>query len=123
MNDFTLLDLTKKGIDDIKDKIIRVTDEMASDIIFEQDPLRILRAVRQSFQLNFSIESKTYQSMKNKAERIKIVSGERIAEEINKILLLEKPSKAIEMLDDIGLLNILFPELKQTQNIEQQTSN
>ena len=119
LNDFTLLDLTKKGIDDIKDKIIRVTDEMASDIIFEQDPLRILRAVRQSFQLNFSIESKTYQSMKNKAERIKIVSGERIAEEINKILLLEKPSKAIEMLDDIGLLNILFPELKQTQNIEQ----
>ncbi len=119
LNDFTLLDLTKKGIDDIKDKIIRVTDESASDLIFEQDPLRILRAVRQSFQLNFSIEPKTYQSMKNKAARINIVSGERIAEEINKILLLKKPSQAFDMLDDIGLLNILFPELKQTQNIEQ----
>ena len=119
LNDFQLLDLTKKGLEDIKDKIIRVTDESASDIIFEQDPLRILRAVRQSFQLNFTIEPKTYQSMKNKVERIKIVSGERIAEEINKILLLDKPSKAFSMLDDIGLLDILFPELKRNQNVEQ----
>ncbi|MBR3627366.1 MAG: HD domain-containing protein, partial [Elusimicrobia bacterium] len=107
------------GLQDIKNKIIRVTDESASNVIFEQDPLRILRAVRQSFQLDFIIESKTYQSMKNKADRIKIVSGERIAEEINKILLLDKPSKAFHMLDDIGLINILFPELKQTQKIEQ----
>ncbi len=119
LNDFKLLDLTKKGIDDIKNKIIRVTDEEASDIIFEQDPLRILRAVRQSFQLNFTIEHKTYQSMKKNVERIKIVSGERIGEEINKILLLEKPSGAFDMLEDIGLLDILFPELKQTRNIEQ----
>ena len=119
LNDFELLDLTHKGLQDIKNKIIRVTDESASDIIFEQDPLRILRAVRQSFQLKFTIENKTYQSMKNKADRIEIVSGERIGEEINKILLLEKPSKAFDMLDDIGLLNILLPELKQTQNIEQ----
>ena len=119
LNDFQLLDLTKKGLEDIKKKIIRVTDEDASDIIFEQDPLRILRAVRQSFQLNFSIEPKTYQSMKNKVDRIKIVSGERIGEEINKILLLDKPSMAFRMLDDIGLLSILFPELKQTQNVLQ----
>ena len=119
LNDFELLDLTQNGLKDIKNKIIRVTDESASDIIFEQDPLRILRAVRQSFQLNFTIEQKTYQSMKNKAGRITIVSGERIAEEINKMLLLDKPSKAFNMLDDIGLLNILLPELKQTQNISQ----
>lgn len=119
LNDFKLLDLTQKGVQDIKNKIIRVTDESASDIIFEQDPLRILRAVRQSFQLNFRIEDKTYQSIKNKVERINIVSGERIGDEINKILLLEKPSSAFHMLDDIGLVKILFPELKQTQNIEQ----
>ena len=119
LNDFELLDLTKKGIEDIKNKLIRVTDESASDLIFEQDPLRILRAVRQSFQLNFTIEQKTYQSMKNKVERIKIVSGERIAEEINKILLQKKPSEAFTMLDDIGLLAVLFPELKQNQNVEQ----
>ena len=119
LNNFTLLDLTRKGIKDIENKIIRVTDESASDIIFEQDPLRILRAVRQSFQLKFKIEPKTYQSMKNKSGRISIVSGERISEEINKILLLDKPSEAFSMLDDIGLLDILFPELKQAQGVSQ----
>ena len=111
--------LTKKGIDDIKNKIIRVTDESASDVIFEQDPLRILRAVRQSFQLNFKIEEKTYNSMKNKAKRIKIVSGERIRDELNKMLLLTTPSQAFKMLDDIGMLKIILPELKATQHIEQ----
>ena len=119
LNDYELLDLTKKGIDDIKNKIIRVTDESASDVIFEQDPLRILRAVRQSFQLNFKIEEKTYNSMKNKAKRIKIVSGERIRDELNKMLLLTTPSQAFKMLDDIGMLKIILPELKATQHIEQ----
>lgn len=119
LNDFELLDLTKMGLKDIKDKIIRVTDESASDTIFNQDPLRILRAVRQSFQLNFKIESKTYKSMAKKADRINIVSKERIRDELNKILLLNMPSKAINMLDDIGLLNIILPELKATQNVEQ----
>lgn len=119
LNDFKLLDLTNKGLKDIKNKIIRVTDESASDIIFSQDPLRILRAVRQSFQLNFSIEQKTYQSMKNNSNRITIISQERIRDEINKILLLDKPSKAFKMLDDIGLLNVIFPELKQTQKVKQ----
>ena len=119
LNDFSLLDLTGMGLKDIKNKIIRVTDESASDIIFEQDPLRILRAVRQSFQLDFKIEKKTYQSMKNKAERINIVSGERIRDEINKILLLKKPSSAFLMLDDIGMLDIILPELKKTRNVSQ----
>lgn len=117
LNDLTLLDLTQKGLKDIENKIIRVTDETASDTIFEQDPLRILRAVRQSFQLNFKIEEKTYRSMKNKAERIKIVSGERIRDEINKILMFEKPSNAFCMLDDIGMLEIILPELKKTQGV------
>ena len=119
LNDFKLLDLTNKGLTDIKNKIIRVTDESAADIIFSQDPLRILRAVRQSFQLDFSIEQQTYQSMKNNSDRITIVSQERIRDEINKILLLNKPSKAFRMLDDIGLLKIILIELKQTQNVEQ----
>ncbi|MBQ3834542.1 MAG: HD domain-containing protein [Elusimicrobia bacterium] len=121
LNDFELLDLTGKGMKDIENKIIRVTDETAADIIFAQDPLRILRAVRQSFQLNFKIENKTYQSMKNNAKRIKIVSGERIRDELNKMLLQEKPSQAINMLDDIGMLKEILPELKNTQNITQPT--
>jgi len=119
LNDLQLLDLTGKGLQDIQNKIIRVTDETSADIIFSQDPLRILRAVRQSLQLNFSIEKQTYQSMKNNADRITIVSGERIRDEINKILLTDTPSKALLMLDDLDLLNIILPELKQTQNIEQ----
>lgn len=119
LNDFKLLDLTKMGLQDIKDKIIRVTDESASDVIFKQDPLRILRAVRQSMQLNFKIEPKTYQSMKNNVKRIGIVSPERIRDELNKMLMLDNPSKAFDMLDDISLLKIILPELKATQNIEQ----
>lgn len=119
LNDFELLDLTGKGLQDIEDKIIRVTDESAADVIFAQDPLRILRAVRQKFQLNFDIEEKTYQSMKNNSERIKIVSGERIRDEINKMLLQEKPSEAIKMLDDIGMLKEVLPELKAAQNVSQ----
>ena len=119
LNDLQLLDLTGKGLLDIQDKIIRVTDESSADVIFSQDPLRILRAIRQSFQLKFSIEPKTYASMKNNVDRITIVSGERIRDEINKMLLTDTPSKAFLMLDDIGLLNIILPELKQTQNVEQ----
>lgn len=118
LNDMTLLDLTGKGLQDIHDKKIRVTDETASDLIFEQDPLRILRAVRQSFQLGFSIERNTYLSMSKKADRISIVSPERIRDEINKILILEKPSEAFYMLDDIKLLEIIFPELKEMQGLK-----
>lgn len=118
LNDMLLLDLCGKGLQDINDKIIRVTDETASDLIFEQDPLRILRAVRQSFQLGFTIEKNTYQSMVKKSNRITIVSPERIRDEINKILLLDKPSKAFYMLDDINLLEIILPELKKIQKIE-----
>ncbi|MDD2523420.1 MAG: hypothetical protein PHT81_01090 [Endomicrobiaceae bacterium] len=123
LNDMALLDLCGKGLQDINDKIIRVTDETASDLIFEQDPLRILRAVRQSFQLGFTIEKSTYQSMVKKSNRITIVSPERIRDEINKILLLDKPSKAFYMLDDINLLEIIFPELKRMQNIEYSQNN
>ena len=119
LNDFELLDLTGKGLQDIENKIIRVTDETAADIIFAQDPLRILRAVRQKFQLNFTIEEKTYQSMKNNAARIKIVSGERIRDEINKMLLQDKPSEAINLLDDIGMLKEILPEVKKTQGVSQ----
>lgn len=111
LNDMELVDLTGLGLEDIKNKIIRVTDESASDVIFEQDPLRILRAVRQSFQLDFAIESKTYSSMKKNIERIKIVSPERIRDEINKMLVLDNSSKAFDMLKSIGLFSVIFPEI------------
>lgn len=111
LNDMELVDLTGNGLKDIKNKIIRVTDESASDVIFQQDPLRILRAVRQSLQLDFEIESKTYSSMKKNIERIKIVSPERIRDEINKMLLLDNSSKALDMLKSLGLLGLIFREI------------
>jgi putative nucleotidyltransferase with HDIG domain len=114
-----VLDITGKGFDDIKNKVLRVTDESAAELIFKQDPLRILRAVRQSLQLGFEIESKTFEAMKKTVDRISIVSPERIRDELIKILLCESASKAIEMMDEIALLEIILPEIKCLQNLKQ----
>ena len=119
ISDMEVLDITQKGFDDIKNKILRVTDESAAEFIFNQDPLRILRAVRQSLQLGFEIEAKTFAAMKKTVERISIVSPERIRDEMIKILLCEAPSKAFEMTDEIGLLEIILPEIKKLQNLKQ----
>ncbi|MDR3113349.1 MAG: hypothetical protein LBU09_03140, partial [Endomicrobium sp.] len=78
LNGNEVLDLTGLGLSDIENKIIRAADSCAAGVIFKQDPLRILRAVRQSLQLNFQIEPSTYAAMKDAVKRIKIVSPERI---------------------------------------------
>jgi len=119
LSDFKVLDLTGRGFEDLKDKVLRVTDPANADIIFSQDPLRILRAVRQSLQLGFKIEPETYKAMKNNAARIAIVSPERIRDEFNKIQLEKKPSKAFKMLDDIGLLKEILPEIDKLKNLAQ----
>ncbi|MDR2644587.1 MAG: CCA tRNA nucleotidyltransferase [Endomicrobium sp.] len=119
LSDMTILDFTSKGIKDIKNKTIRVTDPKNAEIIFRQDPLRILRAVRQSLQLGFSIETITYDAMKTSAKRINIVSPERIRGELNKILIEHTPSKAFLMMDDINLLQEILPELVRLKNLEQ----
>ncbi|MDR3274942.1 MAG: CCA tRNA nucleotidyltransferase [Endomicrobium sp.] len=119
LSDMKILDFTSQGIKDIKSKIIRVTDSSNAEIIFKQDPLRILRAVRQNLQLGFTIEVETYNAMKVSAMRIKIVSPERIRDEINKILVEEKPSKAFKMMDEINLLAEILPELVRLKNLEQ----
>ncbi|MDR2676624.1 MAG: CCA tRNA nucleotidyltransferase [Endomicrobium sp.] len=111
LSDMRILDLTSRGIDDIKNKIIRVNNVQSAEITFQQDPLRILRAVRQSLQLNFTIDSKTYTAMKASVSRINIVSYERIRDEMNKILIEKKPSKAFNMMDEINILIKIFPEL------------
>ena len=74
LSDMEVLDLTKKGLEDIKNKTIRVTDQANADIIFNQDPLRILRAVRQKLQLGFDIEYITFEAMKKASGRIHIVA-------------------------------------------------
>jgi putative nucleotidyltransferase with HDIG domain len=119
LTDTTILDFTSNGIKDIKNKIIRVADQKNAELIFKQDPLRILRAVRQSLQLRFNIEPLTYNAMKLSAKRIEIVSSERIRDEINRILVEPNPSKAFLMMDDIYLLQEVFPELTRLKNLEQ----
>jgi tRNA nucleotidyltransferase/poly(A) polymerase len=118
LSDMKILDFTSQGIVDIKNKIIRVTDPSNVELIFRQDPLRILRAVRQSIQLDFRIEAEAYNAMKVSSSRIEIVSPERIRDEINKILLEKIPSKAFKMMDEINLSVKILPEVARLKNLE-----
>jgi poly(A) polymerase len=104
------------GIDDLKHKIIRTP--LNPDITFSDDPLRIMRAIRFSTQLGFEIQAETLQSISKNRERINIISGERIIEELNKIMMSEKPSVGFKLLEETGLLKIIFPELLQLKGVE-----
>lgn len=97
------------GINDLEFKIIRTP--LDPDITFSDDPLRMMRAIRFSAQLRFSIEERTLDAISKNKARIKIVSFERITEELNKIILSKKPSVGFVLLEKTGLLEIIFPEL------------
>jgi len=97
------------GISDLNKKIIKTP--LAPGITFSDDPLRMMRAIRFAAQLNFTIDANTLAAISANAERIKIVSGERIADELNKILLTVKPSIGFDLLYKTGLLKIIFPQL------------
>jgi poly(A) polymerase len=104
------------GIDDLKKKIIRTPLEPAKT--FSDDPLRMMRAIRFAAQLNFTIEENTFNSIKENAERIKIVSAERIVTELNKIIMCSHPSKGLILLEKAGLLKLVFPELDNLKGVE-----
>ena len=97
------------GIADLEKKIIETP--LDPGITFSDDPLRMLRAIRFASQLHFSIATKALDSIKENANRIKIISGERIADELNKILLSDKPSVGFAHLFTTGLLAIIFPQM------------
>jgi len=110
------------GLNDLETKTIKTP--LNPDITFSDDPLRMLRAIRFANQLRFEIEETTLQSITKNAHRIKIISGERIVEELNKILLTDKPSIGFLLLYKAGLLDIILPELtalNQVEEIEGQT--
>ena len=104
------------GVYDIEDGIIRTP--LDPDITFSDDPLRMLRCIRFATQLNFFIEDETFEALQRNAERIKIVSGERIADEINKIMLTKTPSKGFIDLYRCGLLQLIMPELVTLDVVE-----
>ena len=104
------------GKEDLKRKIIRTP--LDPDITFSDDPLRMMRAVRLANQLNFSIEEKTFRSLSDKAERITIVSPERMVTELNKIIMCERPSRGFILLEKSGLLKFIFPELENLKGVE-----
>ena len=105
------------GLADLEDGIIATPLE--PDITFSDDPLRMMRCIRFATQLNFRIEEETFVALERMAERIKIVSGERIKDELNKILLSPVPSKGFVDLQRCGLLNIILPELSALDIVEQ----
>lgn len=97
------------GVPDLERKIIQTP--LDPNQTFSDDPLRMMRAVRFASQLHFTIAPATFQSIKDQAERIRIISQERITEELNKILLSAKPSVGLDLLYQSGLLHIIFPQL------------
>ena len=105
------------GLKDLEAKIIKTP--LDPDITFSDDPLRMLRAIRFASQLDFEIEENSMTSIGTNAERIKIISGERIVDELNKILLTNKPSVGFLLLFKSGLLDIILPELTALNNVEE----
>lgn len=104
------------GIGDLKEKTIRTP--LDPDITFSDDPLRMMRCVRFATQLGFYIDDETFDSLERNRERISIISKERIADELNKIILSPIPSKGFIELDRCGLLELIFPELVRLQGVE-----
>ena len=104
------------GVDDLWDGIIRTP--LDPDVTVSDDPLRMMRCVRFATQLNFFIDDETFEALERNAERIKIISGERIEEELNKIMMTPTPSKGFIDLYRCGLLQIILPELVALDVVE-----
>ena len=105
------------GLEDLENKIIRTP--LDADITFSDDPLRMMRAIRFATQLNFTIEEISLASISKNCERINIISGERIVDELNKILSTKKPSIGFILLYETGLLDIILPELTALNQVEE----
>jgi poly(A) polymerase len=105
------------GLADIEKKIIRTP--LNPDITFSDDPLRMMRAVRFAAQLGFEITEETFDALKRNKNRLEIISHERIADELNKIILSHVPSVGFNLLDKCGMLEIVFPELLKLKGVEE----
>lgn len=104
------------GIEDLEDGIIRTP--LDPDITFSDDPLRMMRCVRFATQLKFFIEDETFEALTRNADRLKIISGERICDELNKLMKSAQPSRGFVDLQRSGLLNLILPELAALDIVE-----
>lgn len=104
------------GSEDIKTKTIRTP--LDPDITFSDDPLRMMRAIRFATQLQFDIAPKTFRAIARNCKRISIISGERIIDEINKIMKSQQPSIGFKLLDESGLLELIMPELSALKGVD-----
>jgi putative nucleotidyltransferase with HDIG domain len=105
------------GVSDLQNKIIRTP--LNPDITYSDDPLRMMRAIRFASQLHFEIEAESLEAISRNKDRINIISGERIVDELNKILLSDQPSIGFLLLYKTGLLDIILPELTALNNVEE----
>lgn len=105
------------GVEDLEAKIIRTP--LAPHVTYSDDPLRMMRAIRFAAQLDFEIEEKSFQSIKDNAKRIKIVSNERVMDEFQKIMMTDRPSIGLKLLDDANLMQYILPELVALKGIEE----
>ena len=104
------------GTDDIRHKIIRTP--LDPDVTYSDDPLRMMRAIRFASQLGFTIEKESFEAIKKNRERIKIISMERVSEELNKIILSPVPSIGFKLLFDSQLLQLIFPQMAALQGVK-----
>lgn len=104
------------GIKDLKDKIIRTP--LDPNRTYSDDPLRMMRAIRFATELNFKIENESLQAIAENKNRISIVSAERIIDELNKVILAHKPSVGFRLLEQTGLLEIIFPEFQKLKGVD-----
>ncbi|MEY8759655.1 CCA tRNA nucleotidyltransferase [Chryseobacterium tongliaoense] len=105
------------GVEDLENKILRTPLEPAQT--YSDDPLRMMRAVRFASTLQFTIEENSLAAIKQEAERIKIVSMERVMVEFNKIMLSEKPSTGLRLMEETGLMKLIIPELIELKGVEE----
>ena len=117
LSKMTVWDVTEKGLDDLKNQIIRTPSN--PDIIFQDDPLRLLRVIRFASRFNWGIEKNTWLGMVKNAYRIDIISKERIKDELCKMMECEIPSVAIKRLDACGLLDKILPEICRLKGVKQ----
>lgn len=105
-----------EGMEDMEAQLIRTP--LDPDTTFSDDPLRMVRAIRFATQLDFRIDPETFAAIRRNRERIKIISGERIATEIEKIMRSPRPSKGWRLFDESGLLELIFPQLTKLKGVD-----